>query len=714
MNLSVRRDDILFYSGRRTVDGGRFRIKPSVWEFGFLFFLILFLLCDCAYYNTFYNAQKSFKEGEKAQKTALPAYRSSAGRSQYENAIKRASKVLTFYPKSRWADDALFLIGRAYFNMEEYVKAKRKFEELQESFPKSKLVNDSRYYISMCQYNLGEQIEAISSLRSLLESKKTDKKRKGQTSFRIGEIYFQNKEYADAITYYEKTLKEFDPDTISAITQFRIGECLWSKEDYVKAKEAFAGVEKRNPSLDLLFDSKFREGECCFALGEYQKGMEIYVGLSEDKKFSAKLPSVKLKIAEGYYFLDELSLSMDEYFQITETYPRTEQSAKAYFQLGQIYEHQFGDLVEAKKMYDSCKSESPGSQIAKEALTQSANISKIEQYQKEMSQEETDKSSTALFLLGELYLLQMNQPDSALVEYLTLVDKFPQSEYAAKSLYAAAWIYENIKKDSVETENIYLRILTEYPQSEYQKPALKFLNASPDLIDTLNPEKLYQEAESLLFVENDVYSALILYDLIIEQFPQSSYASKSAYAKAWTTEHFLNPGDSSVVLAYQEVIDKYPESKYAEEASIKLGFSKRVQPTLPPPPPQPPPTQPDTTRDTTQIATPDTSGPQVPKAPIPLQRGQFVYPETEILSGIKGTVVLKIRIGFDGRVTEAQVVNSLGNVWIDEAAKKATLETTFDPQKIDPMELGGWFLYTVDVIPPSQGDTHIDPTQIQQ
>jgi TonB family protein len=686
-------------------------MTSSVWKNRFLFLFILFLLCDCAYYNTFYNAQKGFKEGERAQKTAPPMSRSSAGRSQYENAIKRASKVLTFYPKSRWADDALFLIGRAYFNMEEYVKAKRKFEELQESFPKSKLVVDCRYYISMCQYNLGEQIEATSSLGNLLESKKTDKKRKGQISFKIGEIYFQNQEYDDAITYYGKTLKEFDPDTLSAITQFRIGECLWEKEDYVKAKEAFAGVEKRNPSLDLLFDSRFKEGECCFVLEEYQKGMEIYLGLSLDKRFSARLPSVKLKIAEGYYFLDELSLSMEGYSQITETYPRTEQSAKAYFQLGQIYEHKFGDLVEAKKMYESCKNESPGSEIAKEALTQSANISKIEQYQKELSQEETDKSSKTLFMLGELYLLQMNQPDSALVEYLTLVDKFPQSEYAAKSLYAAGWIYENIKKDSVETENIYLRILTEYPQSEYQKLALKFLNASPDPSDTLNPEKLYQEAESLLLVENDVYSALTLYDLIIEQFPQSSYASKSAYAKAWTTEHFVNPGDSTVVLAYQEVIDKYPESKYAEEAKIKLGLAKKAQPA--PPPPQAPPPQPEK-KDTTQIATPDTSGPQVPKAPIPLQRGQFVYPETEILSGIKGTVVLKIRIDFDGKVAEAQVVNSLGNMWIDEAAKKATLETTFDPQSIEPKDLGGWFLYTVDVIPPSEGDTHIDPTQIQQ
>jgi len=687
-------------------------MKHSMWKNRlFVFFLLFSLLCGCTYYNTFYNARKSFKEGEKAQKHALGRTGSTAGRSQYENAIKKASKVLTFHPKSRWADDALFLIGRAYFNMGEYVKAKRKFEELQTSFPKSNLIKDSHYYISMCHYYSGEEIEAISSLNSVLESKKIERKKKGEVSFMIGEIYFQRAEYTDAQTYYEKTLNEFDPDTLSAITQFRIGECFWLRKDYAEAKEAFAGVEERHPSDSLLFKSQFREGECYYALGDHQKGMDIYVELSKDERFSAKLPSIKLKIAEGYYFVDELCLSLEEYYQITENHPKTEESAKAYFQWGQIYQDRFCDLEKAKEMYESCKNENPRSEIAREALTQSANISKIEEYQKELSDEETDKSSKALFLLGELYLTQMNQPDSALAEYLALADKFPQSEYAVKSLYAAAWILENIKGDSAAAARMHKRILEEHPQSDYRKLALEFLNVSWYSFDELNVEKVYQEAERLLFEENKVDSALALYDLIMEEFPQSLYASKSAYAKAWAIEYFANPGDSTVALAYLKVIDEYPESEYAEEAQIKLGLSQRSQPTLPTPRETSPPEE-EEKKDTTMVELPDTSGPQIPRAPDPLERGQFVYPETEILSGIKGVVVLKIRIDFDGTVSDAEVVNSLENMWIDEAARKAALNTTFDLEKIDPMQLGGWFLYTVEVIPPDEGqDIHTDPTQ---
>jgi TonB family protein len=674
-------------------------------------FVLLFLLGGCTYYNTFYNAQRSFKDGEKAQKRATAQTRHNVGKNHYENAIKKASKVLTFHPKSKWADDALFLIGRAYFNMGEYVKAGRKFEELQASFPKSKLVDDSHYYISMCHYFAGEEIGAINALKNLLESERVENKRKAQASFTIGEIYFERKEFADAMTYYEKTISEFEPDTLSPITRFRIGECLWQEEDYEKAMEAFAQVEKLDPSLDLLFESKFMEGECLYILGDHQKGMETYLELSDDKRFASKLASVKLQIAQGYYFSDELSLAMEENLQVTEGYARTEESAKAYFRLGEIYQEVFVDLQRAKEMFESCSNEASRSEIAKEALTKNANISRVAEYQEALSDEESGQSGKSLFLLGELYLTQMDQPDSALAQYLALADRFPESEYAAKSLYAAAWILENVKQDPTEAGEIYRRILAEHPGSDYQQVAREFLDEPPEslALETDNAEGIYQQAERLLLEEQEVDSALALYELIISEFPHSQYAGKSAYAKAWTVEYYTNPGDSTAIFAYQSVVDEYPNSEYAEEAKIKLGLSRRTQPTLPAARETTPAEE---EEDSTLLAQPDTSGPQIPTAPPPLRRGQFVYPETEIMSGIRGGVVLKIRIEFDGSVSEAEVVNSLENSWIDEAAREAALQTTFDAEKIDMMDLGGWFLYTVEVKAPLDQDPHTDQTTI--
>jgi TonB family protein len=669
---------------------------------------IILLFSGCTYYNTFYNARKSFREGEKAQEKAAADRRASMGQTQYEAAIKKASKVLTFHPKSKWADDALFMIGRAYFNMEDYVKAGRKFEELVTSFPKSNLVDESRYYISLCHYYSGEEAQATKQLKDFLESKKMGKKRKGQASFLLAQMYYDRGDYQDAMTYYGKTLNEFNPDTLAAITEFQLGQCLWEQKDYQKAKEAFIKVEDRKPSVDLLFDSKFRQGECWYVLGDYQKGMEIYQKLSQDQRFAAKFSSVTLKIAQGQYHLGELCLSMMKYYEVTEKYPRSEESANAYFTLGEIYQDDFGSLEEAKKMYDACSTEKRDSPVAKEALTRSANISRIEEYYQELSDQDAQESGKALFLLGELYLTQMDDPDSAQTEYLALVSKFPESEYAAKALYAAAWIAHNLKHDSTQAEELCRRVVEEYPYSDYLAPAVCMLGESIDTLDVVSPQEAYLSAERMLLAEGQVDSALAQYDLIMEQYPYSEYAGKAAFAKAWTVEQYANPGDSTVIFAYQKVIDQYPESEYAEEARIKLGLSQRAQPTTPAAREAiPVEEEPDTTVET---AAADTSGPQFPKAPdLPLKRGDFIYPESETYTGIQGAVVLKIRIALDGTVADAQVVSSLDNVWIDDAAKEAALNTIFDADKIDPEQLGGYFLYTVEVRLPN--NEHLtDPT----
>ena len=680
----------------------------------FQIFLILSLfLFSCTYYNTFYNAKRSFKEAEKKQKSLASGRKSTAANAKYEEAIKKASKVLTFHPKSKWADDALFLIGRAYYNMGEYAKAERKFKELLASFPKSKFVMECHYYVSLCQYKSGNESDAIQSLKMIVQSSKTEKKKRAEVAFMLGEIYFEREEYDDAISHYQHLVENYKKDTLATIAQARIGESFWLKKDYACAKEAFAQVEKYDPKPDKVFESKFKSGECCYLMENFEEGMNIFTRLAKESKDSEKLPSVKLKIAEGILLSGKTEEAIQEYDNIIKDYPKTEHSAAALYQLGMLHQEEFGDLKKAKEMFDSCKTESPRSEIAKEALTRSANISKVEEYQKQLSEEETEKSGRALFLLAEHYLTQMNQPDSALAEYLVLAEKYPESEYAVKSLYAAAWILENIKHDTTQAEDIYRRILKDYLGSAYLKPAMEFLKVSPDSLEIDNPEREYLEAERMLLEYENVDSALVLYNGIIERFPQSIYAAKSAYALAWITEHYDNPGDSTVALVYQRVIDEFPNSEYADAARIKLGRAPKMR--IPPPPS---PSEEDSLEeqlpDTSQVDTTLSSEPSIPMAPQPLKRGEFVYPESEIESGIEATVVLKIMIDFEGKVRDAVLVNKTDNYWIDEAAKKAALDTTFEPDSIDMMLLDGWFLYDVEVKPPKVDDSHIDQSGMEK
>src|SRR3989304_8033549 len=125
---------------KEVVMKGRF-IKTAT-----IVFLGLFVFSGCVDFNTFYLAKKSYSKAEKAQKKIGREVADGAALSDYQTAIKWASKVLTFHPKSGWVDDALFLIGRSYYNMGEHFKAQGKFEELLAGFPDSKFAPEAKGY----------------------------------------------------------------------------------------------------------------------------------------------------------------------------------------------------------------------------------------------------------------------------------------------------------------------------------------------------------------------------------------------------------------------------------------------------------------------------------------------------------------------------------------------------------------------------------------
>ncbi len=83
---------------------------------GIMFMLALLLSVaglSCVYYNTFYNARKSYEEAmELADEN--PDNPVSAEEILLDRAIDGAAKVLALYPDSKWADDAQLLLGDAF------------------------------------------------------------------------------------------------------------------------------------------------------------------------------------------------------------------------------------------------------------------------------------------------------------------------------------------------------------------------------------------------------------------------------------------------------------------------------------------------------------------------------------------------------------------------------------------------------------------------
>jgi TolA-binding protein len=132
--------------------------------------LVVALLSGCAYFNTFYHAKQAFSAAERIRERAAPddtTWRAVAA-PQYERAIQKASKVLTFHPNSKYADDAVMLIGLSYFWTGDWLKAERKFRELVVNFPQSSFSTEAYYRLAAANYELEREREANEALLEVL------------------------------------------------------------------------------------------------------------------------------------------------------------------------------------------------------------------------------------------------------------------------------------------------------------------------------------------------------------------------------------------------------------------------------------------------------------------------------------------------------------------------------------------------------------------
>ncbi|MCB0282891.1 MAG: hypothetical protein KDF60_09955, partial [Calditrichaeota bacterium] len=104
-------------------------------------FLIGLLFSGCAYYNTFFNAEENYRVGlEKKQNDKNEKMPPDIVR-HFNSAIAKSWSIIDFYgDSSRWADDALLMIGKSHYQLEEYDKSQEILESFLQKYYRSDLI----------------------------------------------------------------------------------------------------------------------------------------------------------------------------------------------------------------------------------------------------------------------------------------------------------------------------------------------------------------------------------------------------------------------------------------------------------------------------------------------------------------------------------------------------------------------------------------------
>ena len=522
-------------------------------------------------------------------------------RTLYDDAIKKASKVLKFYPESRWVDDALWLIGKSYFNMGDYLLADKKFRELVTNHPESKFADDSYYYLGLCQLSLGHNDAALSAFSEIQnEYKKSDYI--DDIAFVRGDMEMTSENYDEAINYFDQYLNKYSGKDSAARAMFLIGQCYEKSNDANNAFLSYSKVKSYNPGKDLYFDATISAASAVLRADSIAIGMKILEDLSKDQKYFSKSAQIKLRIAEGHFLEKNIDRAIEEYNSIAEKFPRTAESAEAYYWLGLIHQNDKFDLKSAKESFAKAQSEFPTSEFKNLALARSAQIAKFEMYQLQLQR------ADSLERMDTIKSMEVESPaspdsisassDSAVVSILSDSTAVSKSVSQADSSKAAA---DSVNSPQLVITEDTLRItfdslqISQQPSSSSSDTLLTGLDslsmkdstsASPlqdsialaqqqtredsikqSIIDS-GIETRFLLAELYAYELNRPDTALREYLLIADQHPGSPFAAKSLLAAAFLE---FNRGDSTAGLDYlNRLVDQHPRSPLAFEAAILL------------------------------------------------------------------------------------------------------------------------------------------------
>lgn len=588
--------------------------------------VIIGVISNCAYYNTMFNAFKLYDEGIKKIANSKDGRISPDIKKDFNSTIDKCWTLINVYSDSnKWADDALLLIGKSHYQIEEYGKSVRFLDQFIKKYPRSDLIYEAKIWYAKTLIKLDEDDMALEILNTMLaEDMNSDLK--AEVLYSMGELYYKRGELDYAIKNLKQCVEYSDDDILSASSQYLVGNIYLEMGKYVDAIENFNYVLAYDPLEEVEFNALMKKVEAQIALKKIDLAINTLNQMLRSSKLLDKHSQVEAKLGECFRLQNKHDFATEHYLDVIQKYPRTLGSAQATYELAKLLEFYYTDLDSARKMYLKVRKESNSSEYVEDATIRANLLKNYLDLRSKISQDyeilltpfadstnsettfsaaddslvlnstladsdsinvkgnvnelakheqliEQTKISLAKnqYALAEFFLLNMQNYDSAAIAYKKFIDTGYDSSKIPQAYHALSYLYSYKLPDSTIVDSIDNLILYKYPNSPYSEYILikrgRIKKSKSVEIDTLKQK--YRMAEDYLWA-NKYEDALQIFSEIAKNDSGSYWAGKSRYAISWIYENKLK-NISKAIESYTILAKEYPKSDYAAIAKNKIS-----------------------------------------------------------------------------------------------------------------------------------------------
>jgi outer membrane protein OmpA-like peptidoglycan-associated protein/TolA-binding protein len=411
----------------------------------------------------FYNAKAAYREGVrlKEQNQNLQA------KAKFDKAIEKSALVIKRWPKSRWVDDALFLVGVSYYQEGQYDKAVREFDQLSLVFPNSGFVPRGELYRGLALL-AGKQ---YGTARVTLDAvKQKYPKLADEATYNLARSFIDRKELERGTDSLAAFLERFPRSHFRIPAAKLLADGSFSLKGYADAEKWYASYARltEDPKQRALANLKI--AACRYEQGKYDEAIAQVSDVLG--RYSELDDEANLLLGKA---LNATARPADALAVWAKVKGASDLGAEAAFRVGKHYE-EGSDFDKARAHYDTARMRRVDSDYGVLAVKRLALLDALAaRTTGKKAGGDSLQPGEAMFLVAEVNNLNLGDYDKAMDLYQKVHDSFPDTDWAAKALFAKAWILRNLKNDTAGAEPLLREEISEYPETEYADESRRWL-----------------------------------------------------------------------------------------------------------------------------------------------------------------------------------------------------------------------------------------------
>ncbi len=271
----------------------------------------------------------------------------------FEDAVAKSADILRKHPKSKWVDDAIMTIGKAWFFTNNFVGAEEKFNDILEL--DSPLRDEANFWLARTLIASGVYEEAFTHLQAILSAEDLSSRWAPHYQLALAELHVQNENWEEAAVELETGLATLRDKDLAARAQFLEGQVLEQLGRYMDAVAAFERVQRHKPFYELSYAAQYSTVRILSDHIDPDEAMRRLRRMERDDKnyeHRAQLAYLRGRIltAQGRY-----SEALEEYDELLydPTAGGSQVRGRVHYALGTFYRDVFSDYPYAAAHFDT-------------------------------------------------------------------------------------------------------------------------------------------------------------------------------------------------------------------------------------------------------------------------------------------------------------------------------------------------------------------------